>query len=169
MRQQFKRQLYRWYLLFAIAALGYVAFRAMHAVRPPGAPFADVTAVAAIASAVFAIQKQKLDELKLFHDLFQAFNARYDLLNDPLQDILLTGGELELAQKQHLVDYFNLCAEEYFFFRQGSIPPEVWRTWCRGMLYYLADKRVAALYVSEEKSASYYGLTKEMLERAAEE
>jgi hypothetical protein len=69
---------------------------------------------------VYFVQKQRLDELRLFHDLFTKFNDRYDGLNGTLNGILEGEAEAPLTQEQTdcLSDYFNLCAEEFFFYRQ---------------------------------------------------
>ncbi len=57
-----------------------------------------------------------------------------------------------------LYDYFNLCGEEYLFYRRGYIYPEVWRSWVAGMKFYHDDKRIQRLWAKELSSQSYYGL-----------
>ena len=56
-----------------------------------------------------------------------------------------------------LYDYFNLCAEEYLFYKRGYIYPEVWWSWVAGMKFYHDDKRIKRLWVEELSSGSYYG------------
>ena len=109
--------------------------------------------------AFYFVQSQRVTELTLFHKLFAEFNQRYDSLNGPLQNLLAGRPELTPTDRELLYDYFNLCAEEYFFYTQGSIPQPVWRAWCRGMLEYLDDPRIARLWHEEELSGSYYELT----------
>lgn len=109
-------------------------------------------------------QKQKLAEIHLMKELITDFNKRYDALNGPLQDILRTGRETpapELTQEEQktLVDYFNLCAEEYLFYDLGYIEPRVWEAWHCGMTAHSSqDSRLFALWEQEPK-ASYYGFT----------
>ena len=119
-----------------------------------------------IAAAHF-MQRQRLEELTLFQRLFGDFNARYDRLNDDLQGIVVDPRHLTDADRSKLLDYFNLCAEEYFFFSQGLVPRSVWKAWCRGMLEYLDDTRVAQFWQSEQARGSYYGLTHEIIARGA--
>ena len=112
----------------------------------------------------YFLQKQKLAETHLMKELITDFNKRYDALNGPLQDILRTGRERsapELTQDEQktLVDYFNLCAEEYLFYDLGYIEPRVWQAWRCGMTAHSSqDPRIFAVWEQEPK-ASYYGFT----------
>jgi hypothetical protein len=109
----------------------------------------------------FIVQKQKLDELHLFKELFADFNRRYDALNEKLNQIIKDSGKsLGKDEIDTLYDYFNLCGEEYFFYKHGYIYPEVWKVWCNGIDYYLKDKRIGDLWLKEEKTESYYDLTR---------
>ncbi len=73
------------------------------------------TTLGAVLGFCFIVQKQKLEELRLFRDLFTDFNCRYDEMNEKLENIL-TGNQIEDSKlRKTLVDYFNLCAEEYLF------------------------------------------------------
>ena len=62
------------------------------------------------------------------------FNRRYDALNDRLLQIARSDGGFDETDRQTIVDYCNLCAEEYLFFSEGYIHREAWRSWCCGML-----------------------------------
>jgi hypothetical protein len=66
-----------------------------------------------------------------------------------------------------LYDYFNLCSEEYLFYRTGYIYPEVWKAWCNGMSSYLKNDKVREVWEKEEKSKSYYGLTSREISKGA--
>ena len=115
---------------------------------------------------VFFVQKQKLEELKMFEQLFMRFNERYAKLNDRMQAIVLSddrGGEIIHNARNTLDDYFNLCAEEYLFYEQGHIIPLVWRSWCRGMLFYLKCARVRSYWESEVSQDSHYGLSEDII------
>jgi hypothetical protein len=108
----------------------------------------------------FIVQKQKLDELHLFKEIFVDFNRRYDALNEELNQIVRdSGNSLGKNEIDTLYDYFNLCGEEYFFYKHGYIYPEVRTAWCNGIDYYLKDKRIGNLWSQEEATESYYGLT----------
>jgi len=116
-------------------------------------------------SALYLIQKQKLEETRLFAELFQAFNGRYDAINADLNDLLNESEESELNgdQVDLLYDYFNLCAEEYLFYEKGYIPPEVWTAWKNGMRTFMQDERIRELWHKEKQSDSYYGLEMPLL------
>ena len=85
--------------------------------------------VAAILAFCYFVQQQKLAENCLFKDLFTEFNRRYDALNDRLAQIADSSAQLDTADRQTIVDYFNLCAEEYLFFSEGYIHRAAWRSW----------------------------------------
>lgn len=106
------------------------------------------------------VQRQKTEELALFKSLFTEFNSRYDQLNEKLNAIRDEPSvkELEKEQRDTLFNYFNLCGEEYLFFSQGYIYPEVWRAWQNGMLIFYQNSRIKQLWDKELKTDSYYGL-----------
>jgi hypothetical protein len=86
---------------------------------------------AILVSAFFFVQKQRIEELRIFKELFTEFNNRYDKLNDPLNKIINGNPDEELTQIEKIVlfDYFNLCGEEYLFYKQRHIHPDVWKSW----------------------------------------
>ena len=89
----------------------------------------------------------------------KCFNRRYAGLNERLQLLIAGDDPLTKWDRTLLEDYFNLCAEEYFYYTHGIIDPPVWRAWCRGILQYLHDDRIADFWHHEEATDSYYGLT----------
>ena len=111
----------------------------------------------AVISSVFLIQKHKLEELRLFTDLFKEFNKRYDKLNESLNQIISKDGDLEPDETKDLFDYFNLCGEEYLYYREGYILPHVWKAWKNGMPVFFENKRIKKLWDEECKTESYYG------------
>ena len=123
-------------------------------------------AVAGLSLAHF-VQKEQLQELVFFRELFREFNARYDRLNNDLQGLVNDEAHFASADRARVLDYFNLCSEEFFYYQQGIIPRDVWSAWCCGMLEYLADERIAALWDEEEGRGSYYGLTRKAVESGA--
>lgn len=123
--------------------------------------------VASALAFCYFVQQQKLAETTLFHQLFTAFNSRYDNLNDKLAFILEGQGPLSAEQRSTIVDYFNLCAEEYLFFQKGYIPRTVWRSWCRGMVWYLKRHPFKDVWNEEFQSDSYYGLSLDVIRTGA--
>jgi hypothetical protein len=103
----------------------------------------------------YFLQKQKLEEAAFFQKVFSDFNARYDAMNENLSEILSTGQVG--SNRSCLIDYFNLCAEEYLLYKRGYIPLEVWESWRAGMFQYWSLPEVQSLWVSEIGTASYYG------------
>jgi hypothetical protein len=110
----------KWYpFIFVIGATTVMAawlrFAAGHR------PELLVSTIGGIAGFTYFLYRQHLDEAKLFKELFGEFNARYDALNDVLNAILSgpREGMLSADERGHLFSYFNLCTEEYFFYKAG--------------------------------------------------
>jgi hypothetical protein len=148
----------RWYPLilligFAVVIATWFRFAADHR------PELLLTAIGGIAGFTYFLYRQNLDETKLFKELFVEFNARYDALSDDLNAILRgpTEGSLSADEQEHLFSFFNLCAEEYFFFKAGYIDRHVWGSWRRGMNVFFKHPRIQALWDQDCKADSYYG------------
>ncbi len=124
-------------------------------------------AIAGTLGFYYFVQQQKLSETELFHNLFTGFNARYDKLNGPLAEIAQRAAVQTTAERNLVVDYFNLCAEEYLFFKEGYIHREAWRSWCRGMLWYLRRHPFRDIWHEEIESESFYGLSIAEIEQGA--
>ena len=120
-----------------------------------------IPAILATAGFGYFLYAQHLHETKLFSDLFRQFNERYDRLNGNLNKILErpTTTMLSLEDRQVLYDYFNLCAEEYMYFKAGYIDAEVWKSWRNGMKIYAKNTSIRSLWSEELKSGSYYSFT----------
>jgi hypothetical protein len=105
------------------------------------------------------LHQHELARARFFFELFNRFNERYDGLNCELASIMAGPDHATLSVNEHstLIDYFNLCAEEYMFYRRGYIPQDVWTFWCRGMREYAANKRIMRRWQAEAASCSYYG------------
>lgn len=127
-----------------------------------------LTVLGGLLSGALILQKQNLDELRLFHDLFKDFNARYDVIGSRLQRIA-EGGRAEPEDRTFIGNYFNLCAEEYWWYRAGYIPEDVWQSWCRGMMFYLERPLFAALWEQEVSTDSHYGLSLDAIRLGAHE
>ena len=135
----------------------------------------DINLLLAMVGGLFSffyfIQKQQLEELEHFKELFKYFNEKYDTLNEKMNEIAKGDVKKRLTKDEidTLYDYFNLCSEEYLYFKNGYIYPEVWKAWCNGIEFYLQHKRIGDTWAEEEKenSASYYGLTGSEIKRYA--
>jgi len=88
----------------------------------------------------FSKSNECINNEKLERELFKEFNLRFDILNGPLMELKLTDNleQLKSNSKLHkvVIDYFNLCAEEYFWFRKKRISKEIWMSWNAGMKFY---------------------------------
>ena len=126
-----------------------------------------LTILGGVLSSIYFVQKQKLEETRLFKELFTEFNKRYDKMNDNLNRICQSNPEDELTSREinDLYDYFNLCGEEYLFYKQGYILSEVWEPWLNGMRIFYQDKRIRELWEEELKTNSYYGFKLDFLQK----
>jgi hypothetical protein len=148
----------RWYpIIFLVGSAVVVA--AWFRFAPGHRPELLLSFIGAVAGFTYFIYRQHLDETKLFKVLFVEFNERYDKLNDELNQILAgpRGGELSQKEQEFVFSYFNLCAEEYFFYKVGYIDEYVWQSWCRGMDVFFRHPRIRDLWDTDCKADSYYG------------
>ena len=155
---------YCWWIAFAAAPI-LVAGGLASGLPDRGALIGGGLAI--IFGFCYFAQQQRLAEITLFKQLFTEFNERYDKLNDDLAKIESPQVPLTLDSRQKVVDYFNLCAEEYLFYSEGYIHHEVWKTWCLGMLYYIEKEPFAKIWAEESDKKCYYGLTKDKINKGA--
>ena len=117
----------------------------------------------AVLSFFYFLQKQQLEETRLMRELITDFNHRYGVMHGELQRILKTGQQerpaprLTQDEEETLIEYFNLCAEEFLFYDLGYVEPRVFATWDRGMSEYGKDQRIWEFWKRERQSDSYYG------------
>ena len=159
-----QRNNYPWLFLGLVIAANMLAFVFLPARLSPD--FLSITG--AVAAFVHFLYSQHNHNTEWFISLFRDFNARYDRLNDKLNALLLRDGALLLTteDKQLLYDYFNLCAEEYLYFKSGYVDTEVWYSWLRGMKYFASNPEVRRLWKEELESDSYYGFTLALIDEA---
>ena len=150
-----RRQSYPWWFA-ASATIAASVFYLLPPVKQT--PELLLSLLGAIAAFFHFLYAQHNTNTERFVSLFKDFNARYDKLNDDLNRIhALPPGAIEAPQDiQHLCDYFNLCAEEYLYFKAGYIDAEVWSSWLKGMGYFAASNSICALWSSELDQGSYY-------------
>ena len=144
---------YWWLLCIAIAS----AVTTLLVLHEPVATVATV--VGAIVSVAYFLQKQKLEEMRLFRELFKECNARYDKMNEDLARLAESDDEkLSAEDRLKVVDYLNLCGEEYLYFKRGYIEPSVWQAWNNGMKAIVAVPSIQVVWQHEKKTGSYYDL-----------
>ncbi|GGH14760.1 hypothetical protein FAZ19_07195 [Sphingobacterium alkalisoli] len=125
-------------------------------------------ALASIATLYFGSLKIKIENDILFKELFKSFNDRYDTRFNDLINCLKADESISLTMEQRnlIIDYFNLCAEEYLWKTKKRIPTDVWRAWRAGIEENLKVTQIKDLYESEVATPlgrmSYYGLYEEL-------
>jgi hypothetical protein len=171
MGRRFKWFIFKYYvpILFVLAVVSFSWFLWFSAKQREDFNLLLVM-LGGLVSFFYFIQKQQLEELESFKELFQYFNKEYDEKNELLNKIFAgdVNEALTDSDKNALNDYFNLCSEEYLYYMKGFIYPEVWKAWCNGMEYFLQNPRISSYWEKEEKnSASYYGLTRSVIHKDA--
>lgn len=117
-----------------------------------------VAVLATTISLSIGIRTYNIEDDKIFMELFQSFNAKYD---DKFNDILNSGNDI--IDKKLIVDYLNLCAEEYLWYKKKRIPDDVWTAWRNGMLYHFEKAGIKKIIIEEmQYRDSYYGLFDEI-------
>jgi hypothetical protein len=115
--------------------------------------------VGIILGLIYFVQQHSLQKNRMIFDLFREFNKRYDDLNDRLNDYVQgNGGVDEIA----VIDYLNLSAEEYYFYRRGCIPKDVWREWVNGIIEKINIPKVREIWIREVRYDNYYGIKLEI-------
>ena len=113
--------------------------------------------IGACATVYVGLLNYWLQRDKVMQDLFTAFNMRYDRLNDDL--LAVAKGTYAGDTDRPVIDYLNLCAEEYFWYTRGRIDHAIWRAWRNGMENWLQVPAIRAIAIRESRVAdSYYGL-----------
>ncbi len=143
---------YYWLLICLASAIGLLFTH-----QEPIATIATI--VGSLLSLAYFLQKQKLEETRLFREIFKECNARYDLLNDELQSIAQKDPKsLNPAEQEKIIDYLNPCGEEYLYYKRGYIEPSVWEAWHNGMKSIVAAPSIRAIWDQEKRTGSYYDL-----------
>ncbi|HWY52030.1 MAG TPA: hypothetical protein VNW72_11165 [Chthoniobacterales bacterium] len=116
-----------------------------------------LTVIGGIGALAFYLHRRHAEDARLVKELLTEFNERYDKLNNDLQLACWRDARFEEETKLLFIKYFNLCAEEWLFWRAGYIYEPVWEAWKNGMKQYSKDTRVITLWDKEAESDSYYG------------
>lgn len=121
-----------------------------------------------IATIYFGFLKLKIDNDLLFKELFNSFNEKYDSkFNDLINEIRIDANKQIIGDDRNIViDYFNLCAEEFLWYSKKRIPNGVWKAWKAGILENLEIQQINEIYELETSTSrgktSYYGLYEEL-------
>lgn len=124
-----------------------------------------ISIVAGLISIAFGLIKINLDSDKMFKELFTEFNDKYDNnFNDLLNKI--RKGEvrvINLSERLLIIDYLNLCSEEYLWKKRGRIPQKVWDAWEEGIVSNLCLEPIKRVFEDEmsdlTRKKSYYGFS----------
>jgi len=148
-----RRSVWRW------CAAATIILGLVYLVTPSGYRSGSllVAAIGGLWALAIYLHGQHAGDARLVKELLTEFNDRYDKLGTDLQFAVSTRGDFEKETELKFVRYFNLCAEEWLFWRAGYIYDPVWKAWENGMKQYGRDRRVVDLWKNEEKTDSYYG------------
>ena len=118
-------------------------------------------AVAGLGGAIFQISAAYHAKVSHFLECFSRCNEAYAKLNGRLREPLRPSQKREHppaadGPNDAIVDYFNLCAEEYLMYKMGVIPEFVWRVWCDGIHARACADHIKKAW-DEEKRWDYYG------------
>ncbi len=122
-----------------------------------------------IVTGYYSRHTKKLAHEQLLKQLFTEFNGRYDKLNNymsliekqyPTIELLSEAKDADIL-KQKVIDYFSLCAEEFFwYYHKKRIDTVIWKSWQSGMNYWYnhvpAIKYLWELEVQTIGKSSYY-------------
>lgn len=95
---------------------------------------------------------------RMMKELFTEFNNRYDKLNGPIDEItkisLNDWNELKKKKRNaylhNIYDFFNLCAEEFYWYNKKRVEKKVWKSWSSGMNKIYNSSEVIQMIWDEE-------------------
>lgn len=137
-------------------------------ILPAGKEFEAIVGVLILYFGIlYNILTYKISADKFSKELFNEFNKRFDDMNEGLNQIIDPNHNsfrtMGLIPKEQIIDYLNLCSEEYYWYRKGRIDFLVWKSWKKGMIYYLKNPAFKAVVDDQRKEKdSYYGLYEEL-------
>ena len=160
------RHSYSWWF-FATSLVVVIAFFLFR--KSDTEPELLLSLVGALAAFFYFLYGQHNFDAEQFTALFKDFNIRFDELNGDLNRIRTAPSNEPISQSdlQVLYDYFNLCAEEYLYYKAGYIDEAVWKSWTRGMAYFADSERLRGIWSRELKQDSYYGFSLDLLASVA--
>lgn len=115
---------------------------------------------------IYAKNSDRISKDQIFNTLYSTFNARYDQINNTLHEMELSDQLTLQALIEHpefykaSIDFFNICAEEYYWKNKGRIDDDVWLAWHFGMNYWYktipALRELWNVETEGQKYKSYY-------------
>ena len=101
--------------------------------------------ILSLAAIYLGWQQNKLNGDNTEKELFRDFNIRYSNINNKLNE--LKSAEMKVITEDPLLydaamEFFNLCAEEYYWKKKDRISDEIWKSWHRGMNSWLQQAPV---------------------------
>lgn len=141
------------FAIFAVGVFSFVWFELRNESMSVIVPYTG-----AFISGIYFIQKQKLEKIKLFREIFKECNYRYAEMNDKLSLIAKLERPLDNEENSVVIDYLNLCGEEYLYFKLGYVDEAVWQAWFNGMKNIISASNINKIWMSEKKTSSYYDL-----------
>lgn len=101
--------------------------------------------ILSLAAIYLGWQQNKLNGDNTEKELFRDFNIRYSNINNKLNE--LKSAEMKVITEDPLLydaamEFFNLCAEEYYWKKKNRISEEIWKSWHRGMNSWLQQAPV---------------------------
>lgn len=107
---------------------------------------------------------EKIANDRMLKELFTEFNQRFDRVNNKLDKISRLSKKkwekLEPKKKERyegiIIDFFNICAEEYHWHYEGRINGNIWVSWSKGMNdIYDRSEIIQELWRNECKKEGY--------------
>ena len=101
--------------------------------------------ILSLAAIYLGWQQNKLNGDNTEKELFRDFNIRYSNINNKLNE--LKSADMKVITEDPLLydaamEFFNLCAEEYYWKKKNRISEEIWKSWHRGMNSWLQQAPV---------------------------
>ena len=119
-----------------------------------------IAALAVIIPSILSFLSYKKGKAELFFQLFTNYNEKYSKLNDKLYLIIEKEATLKVNQIQissfkkdeinSIMDYLNLCSEEYLWREKGFIDKNVWESWQNGIQWWYNHSILIQLIWKEE-------------------
>lgn len=137
-----------WIIILALAILGLTLGSAW------GVEFV-IALLGAVLAAIFQITTAYHAKVSHFLECFSRCNESYAKLNGRLIRAC-NGPAVDNGPNDAIIDYFNLCAEEYLMHKMGVIPDFVWDVWRAGMHDWGLKPPIHKAW-DKEKNCGYYG------------
>jgi len=166
MNSNFFRLVKRYFLFFLFTLIFVILIVWFFKCSPEPTLFLGI--IGSAISLFFGALKYTIENDRLFYDLFRSFTERYDLrLNDLINNIKNDENKVLDSDEQNLIiDYLNLCSEEYLWYTKRRLSKHVWKSWESGIISNLDLKQIREIFDEEMKDphvrASYYGLFDEL-------